>query len=500
MLADRAKYSIYVNTYISKPDNVGNSLFESYKRAIKRGVNVYFLVDSGGSLSLTHAELKALQEYASKYAGFRTDPKTGLVTKQKAQVHTVVFNPMNIGTKMLRNFVRRAFNLTAPRDSRVDIVQSWINRRSHAKGFGIDFESLDAGDHMWVTGGRNLDESYYAIPQYGTKTYNDVEVLVRNAPGAAVGETISAEVADFYNKILYHIGNKWLSRSIVAVLFGLYDKHLEAMETTYAKNLGREDIKAKLQKMNDDKYLDEGFEDVESSLLTTIDNVLRHHVADDEGGMDNPANAKLVNPSHIYSQILEAINQTEKEIIITTPYPDFTPKMVELLESWLAGDKERRLIVFTNSIMTSDNMPAQINVDQNVGRLFGNTAQTKVWEYGQMDAIQLGGKVPYPKVHAKFLIFDRKRLMVGTFNLDERSDFLNVENMMDIRVKVAGSPFIMAYVNQTMKWIGQSYLVGSPEWIQLRTNHKLAQPKRFVATDGILLRAIMQKFNLEWIF
>lgn len=58
---DRAKYEIYLETYIYKNDAIGRRIADALKRAVLRGVKVYVLIDGYGSKDLPRSMLDRLR-------------------------------------------------------------------------------------------------------------------------------------------------------------------------------------------------------------------------------------------------------------------------------------------------------------------------------------------------------------------------------------------------------------------------------------------------------
>jgi phosphatidylserine/phosphatidylglycerophosphate/cardiolipin synthase-like enzyme len=152
--------------------------------------------------------------------------------------------------------------------------------------------------------------------------------------------------------------------------------------------------------------------------------------------------------------------------------------------------------MIVNSVLTSDNFPAQSIIDMDtVPRLLFNEEQQAAWlaaagkgekdtefvsseewsklvnhpqifvyETGRLDSVLLGeGGKSYGKLHAKLYQEDQVGF-VGTTNFDYRSRLYN--NEMGF--------FFISYglsedINQSFEKLKQiSYRWGSPEWLQLR--------------------------------
>ena len=92
-----------------------------------------------------------------------------------------------------------------------------------------------------------------------------------------------------------------------------------------------------------------------------------------------------------------------------------------------------------------------------------NNPRVKIYETGRLDSDLLGGDVIYGKLHAKFFLTD-KWGFVGTTNLDYRSLLYNNEMGFFFASDALREELISEFENLK----AQSYLWGSPEWLQLR--------------------------------
>ena len=68
---DRARFEIYLETYIYKNDATGRRIADALKRAVLRGVKVYVLIDGYGSKDLPRSMLDRLRTDGVKILIFR---------------------------------------------------------------------------------------------------------------------------------------------------------------------------------------------------------------------------------------------------------------------------------------------------------------------------------------------------------------------------------------------------------------------------------------------
>ncbi len=82
---DRARYEIYLETYIYKDDSTGRRIAEALKRAVLRGVKVYVLIDGYGSKDLSRSMLDYLRKGGIKTLIYR--PKISPWTFRRKRLH-----------------------------------------------------------------------------------------------------------------------------------------------------------------------------------------------------------------------------------------------------------------------------------------------------------------------------------------------------------------------------------------------------------------------------
>ena len=105
---------------------------------------------------------------------------------------------------------------------------------------------------------------------------------------------------------------------------------------------------------------------------------------------------------------------------------------------------DAKLVMLTNSVASSPNFPAFSNYFSQ-RRQFVSTG-AKIYEYQSYDSI-----------HGKSLVIDNRISAVGSLNLDDRSFYIDTENML-----IIDSPEFAARLNAAMDdYIDHSALVGA---------------------------------------
>jgi phosphatidylserine/phosphatidylglycerophosphate/cardiolipin synthase-like enzyme len=250
-----------------------------------------------------------------------------------------------------------------------------------------------------------------------------------------------------------------------------------------------------------EEYMNSGFRDSQVRLAHELGNLTDKKVVTDV--QSNQAR----NPNSIMT-ILDQIGDQMpdiRSIRIVSPYlflAEYKNKDGELVNDeaegfrrWLEEHPDATLEIITNSVLTSDNFPAQSVIDmetaprlylppqireewlslkgkEEAGSELVNSEKwlelvghprLKVYETGRLDSVLLGGDKSYGKLHAKFFISGDLGF-IGTTNFDYRSRLYNNEMGFFFL-----DPELARDVHESFdELIGISYLWGSPEWLQLR--------------------------------
>ncbi|MEH6590645.1 MAG: phospholipase D-like domain-containing protein [Halioglobus sp.] len=467
-LIDNAEFTVDAAYYIFKRDMVGYAFLGALCEAVKRGVDVRLMVDSLGSIDIAHTELKALENCAID-AGFVKNTN-GQLSTTKARVQTVVFNAFS---NIFINY----------------------NRRSHDKLLVVDGAFPELATAM--TGGRNISISYYGLHDDGSQdpnAYKDLEIVVKPQAGASDEESI-ALISEYYFSILFsYERNKRLHTNLA------YEKELSKFEYNLTKlrknsdfNNAYSDMPTYLNDLRDGKVL----------LAHELANLENSNVV---GEYDKNL---MKNPNSIMA-VMDRIGDANEEngvIRIVSPYffisqyerKDGTVYFDDMdgIQDWLEAHPNNRLEIITNSVLTSDNFFAQAIIDMNTApRLLLNkeyedswrdkdmkdseqkselvtatawqemvsNPRIKVYQTGKLDSILLGGNTDYGKLHAKFVLGKENIGFVGTSNFDDRSKLYNNEMGYFFQSKDLVNDLKAEF--ELLK--SQSYLWGSPEWLEMR--------------------------------
>lgn len=135
---------------------------------------------------------------------------------------------------------------------------------------------------------------------------------------------------------------------------------------------------------------------------------------------DSPGGIWSKDKEGVHRELISMINRSEKTLEFTNPYVLFTPETQDAIDNALARGVKIR--VNTNSAVTTDS------------KLMG-----MAWDFHKYELVAKGIEVrelkPGQYLHAKTVVMDSKEVFVGSFNLDPRSQNLNLENGVFIKDK-----------------------------------------------------------------
>lgn len=240
---------------------------------------------------------------------------------------------------------------------------TWLLHRMHEKVIVADGE-------RYITGGRNLDESYFGLSR--KRNFLDRDVYVEGA---------SAADADRRFEEL------WASKDVSRM--GLH-------ASRRAKREAAEHLGDALQEMTAAGFIDPD------------------QTRDWRVGRMETSSVRFVPTPHVGDVVVDALQSAERSIVIESPY--FIPPQFlrEVLVKKLAEGV--RVVVLTNSIRSTDGLLPQAAYLQYRHELA--RAGIDFREYKGPDTL-----------HSKSIIIDGRLAMIGSYNIDPRSHFLNTEVM-----------------------------------------------------------------------
>ena len=267
----------------------------------------------------------------------------------------------------------------------VNLIKPWdFNVMLHDKFIIVD-------DAMLMLGGRNIGDEYFDPPMYEDAVTNDRDVVIINT---------RAHTEKGKNSVIYEVQNYmeelWNSdRTVVA------DKLSKAKEEK-GKQVQQQlrELCKSWQQRYPEYYLPKV--SVKSIAVPTNKVTLLH----------NPLDGYKKEP--VIGATLARLLQDCKEVTIQTPYATANRHTLQELQTMTT---DANVTMLTNSMASSPNYPAFSNyVSQR--KKFLQTG-IDIYEYQSTDSI-----------HGKSCIGDDRLAVVGSFNLDDRSLYIDTESVL----------------------------------------------------------------------
>ena len=297
------------------------------------------------------------------------------------------------------NIEVRVFNPFPRRRSRfISLLANFniLNRRMHNKSFTID-------NQVTIVGGRNIADEYY---QTGGETEFIDEDLM------AIGAVVN-DVSDGFDEY-------WNSPE--AIPMDAFDQLVA--HGSVADSL--EEARKYLQRHRDEPFL----KGVDNRLIDNfVGGGLEFVAAKTRIVQDHPDKVRNLmrrRRSEMSDYLQKLVSAAEHELIVISPY--FVPQKqgVDFLGSLVK--KGVRVVIITNSLASTNHS----SVHAVYARYRKPLLQQGVELYElrpRFEAMPAHTKIT---LHSKVATVDRKRLFVGSFNLDPRSLYLNTEMGMEV--------------------------------------------------------------------
>lgn len=385
-----AKRTIRIQTFIWGNDEVGRLLLYELIEAAKRGVQVLLIIDH--IASFRDVELAAFVATASP----------------------------NLTVRHYRPSSKRID--PAPLQESLDfLIPNKTNQRMHNKLFIVD-------DVAAITGGRNIDNSYYA--QSDTINFRDRDVFF-------IGPMVAYAVRSFQE-------------------YWSFDKCVRTSRLKDVKKAIKKDKFTRLE-TREEFALNGYFETVETQLsdpaqiervlvapLRKVDNAL--FLADPPGKTSRRYTAW--RRGTIARQLESIMRSAEHSLVLQTPYLILDGGMLKIMKGLREQNPNIELLASSNSFGATDNpiayaanfkmRPAYVKAGIYVYeyRQLPDTLNYQLPNYsellGRNTASRSSGAIhqkdkPFLCIHAKALVVDSLIAFVGSYNFDPRSISLNTE-------------------------------------------------------------------------
>lgn len=272
-----------------------------------------------------------------------------------------------------------------------------------------------ADGEVLILGGRNIGDEYFDPPGYAGKVANDRDVLVFRS---GEGHSALDETAAYMEEL-------WTCEAVRPAFSGLSAG--QKKEAASAREQLREAGEA-LEENRPDLF--EGEPDYRAVTVATGKVSLLH----------NPITAGVKEP-WVGFQLGELALRAEESVLVQTPYTTAGGGLLDVFQK--LGDRGTEFRLLTNSMATSPNYPAFSCYTWGRGEL--KDTGVSLYEYQGEDSI-----------HAKSVLYDGRLCAVGSFNLDDRSIYVDTESMLLI-----DSPeFCRELMGAVQGYLDRSLLVG----------------------------------------
>ena len=304
-----------------------------------------------------------------------------LLINQHPNIDIRIFNPVSRRGIYALNFIAQ-FNRA--------------NRRMHNKSFTVD-------NSISIVGGRNIADEYFQLKT--DSVFLDFDIL-------AVGP-IAVDISASFDEY-------WNHSHAVPIDQFIEDPKKEDLETV------RAEIKEDLDAIYDTVY--------EKALGSQLLNDLmsaRQPLFSGQARLLADSPDKLINqinPTHmrLARQLREVVLSAEKEVLLISPYYVPGDRGVQLLRDLVA--RGVRVMVLTNSLASTNHVPVHSAYARYRRDVIEAGAELYEARANATRELNLDQAAPETlTLHSKLFVIDRRKLFVGSLNLDPRSIELNAE-------------------------------------------------------------------------
>jgi putative cardiolipin synthase len=378
-LADSAEASLDAQYYIWNADTTGHLLADRLLRAAERGVRVRLLLDDYG-------------------AGNKDNELFALDTHPNLEVR--VYNPFSAG---FRSGLRKWTSMAAGFGR--------LSRRMHSKTYIVD-------NSFAIVGGRNIGDEYFDARQ--DMNHRDRELLAAGPVVATAGKQFD----EMWN-------SQWAIPISALVSFKLSPDEVQKKYLGLEKFAGDE--------KNYPYPLPEGREPRQQLIDSWFDAATW---APTEFVYNPPVitGGDEANGTVIADHLIELLNDAESEILVESAYFIISDELLQRVDPLL--EKNIRIDALTNSLATTDVWTIHAGYTRNRKEIIRRgiglyefrpdaASCRRLVENAQLECADFEFSL-----HAKSVVFDRKVVYVGSFNLNPRSRYLNTETALIVHSPV----------------------------------------------------------------
>jgi len=370
-LIETAEHSIDIQYYIWNTDTSGKYLAKRLIAAADRGVKVRVMLDD---INLNERE----------------DLLAELDLHSHIEIR--IYNPIPS-----RHILVKWLNVLSD--------FSRLNRRMHNKSFTVD-------GVMSIVGGRNIGDEYFDLSD--DINFRDRDVLVM---GQVVTDIQASFIGYWNSRWSYPV--KLLTENISSGL-----SEFDAVSTPRYKNY---------------PVLPEGHNNANnylSGLMEEMTWVKAHFLSD----RPVPVDTEMINEPKATARLLaELAQQSGQEILLESAYLIFDDRQLKSFQELTRNGVQIKAL--TNSMVSNDLVTnhsgyagRRYDMLNNGIQLFELKPDTTLCNKSTRDLAKCAPTTAYG-LHAKSAVFDRKLAVIGSFNFNLRSTYLNTESLLVIENK-----------------------------------------------------------------
>jgi putative cardiolipin synthase len=334
-----------------------------------------------------------------------------------------------------------------------------LDHRMHNKVMVID-------NRISIIGGRNMADEYFGLHE--SANFRDMEMIT----GGPVVSTISDAFDRFWN-------NQWAFPADTVITSESPANALEA-----ARALGLTDDSVH-QEESEQARAQQWKMVVRQSVLGSADLIM------DDPPADNPADRQDA-PVQMASDIMNLVDSAKEEIWMVSAYLIPTIEFAAAIQR--AEERGVEVHLLTNSLRSNNHVTAHSAYRNHIRQLIKLGADLHEVRADAKDrAVYMRAPTDYKKLglHAKIMVIDNEKVLIGSANLDPRSFSLNTEIGLLIN-----SP---AFAQQVLEAISLDFLPRNA-WSLRFTERGHVQ---WVSDDQVLDSQPAQSFMLrieDWFF
>lgn len=283
------------------------------------------------------------------------------------------------------------------------------NKRYHEKLWIIDAGTPNAEA---VTGGLNIANEYFRVDPANVKRYwRDQDVLVRGAVVADLTATFDRnydhfKAVDGFNEFVWQTA-RWLTNDAPPVAFERRDDLVQSVAAIEARPVARDYHGARCRFLQSRPRLDESF---------------------------------------IQQAYLKLLDSAKQEVLIANAY--FLPTVSLRMAIKAAAARCVRVVILSNGAETSDTPGMNPLARGYYAELLAANRPAcrqgvEIWEWLGKEPGAV--KQSQGLLHAKYAIVDREVSLVGSYNLDPRSERLNSESAIVFESDVLSAQLLGLY-------------------------------------------------------